>query len=55
MEPVRLLVREGDDPNPKRKVTKQSVAHGAAGRVVSEIYVVRRSPVNGGVLRLRIE
>jgi hypothetical protein len=28
---------------------EQSVAHGAAGRAVSEINVVRRGPVNGVV------
>lgn len=32
-----------------RKAAEQSVALGAAGRVVSEINVVRRGPVNGGV------
>jgi hypothetical protein len=30
---------------------EQSVAHAAAGRVVSEVNVVRRGPVNGGVGR----
>ena len=34
---------------PPKTHTEQSVAHGAAGRVVSAINVVRRGPVNGDV------
>lgn len=33
-------------------VAEQTVAHGAAGRADSELNVVRRGPVNGGVIRL---
>lgn len=33
--------------------TEQSVAHGAAGRAVSEINVFRRGPVNGVVIGQR--
>ena len=43
---ARLAVCNGTSPlNP----TEQSVAHGAAGRAVFEINVVRRGPVNGAV------
>ncbi len=31
------------------RAAEQTVAHGAAGRAVSEISVVRRGPVNGDV------
>jgi hypothetical protein len=46
-----LTSRSGAATEPKFKASvQQSLAHGVAGRAGCEINVVRRGPLNGGVL-----